>query len=442
MIEKERIKHLNDKKYQSKKYIVYWMQQSQRTSYNHALEYAISISNKYKKPLIVFFGLTNDYPNANIRHYKFLTEGLKDVERDLENREINFILYQTSPEIGAIEISNNACLMVVDRGYLKIQRDWRIKVANKIKCPLIQIESDVVVPVEITSDKEEYAAFTIRDKIKSKLNYFLKPVSVEKYKLGFLEIEADKIDIKDISNEQFNGSVKPVNSYVGGSTQALKHLKIFLKEKIDNYAEKRNDPTLNFVSNLSPYLHFGHISPLKIALEVIKNQSPGKESYLEELIVRRELSMNYIYYNRNYDKFKGIPEWAKKSLKKHEKDKRLYNYSLEILEKADTHDSYWNAAQKQMLIEGKMHGYMRMYWGKKIIEWTKNPQNAFDIVLYLNNKYELDGRDPNGFTGVAWCFGKHDRPWAERSIFGNIRYMNENGLKRKFEIEQYVNKYN
>ena len=442
MVEKERIKHLNDKKYQNKKYIVYWMQQSQRSSFNHALEYAISISNKYKKPLIVFFGLINDFPDANIRHYKFLIEGLKDIKRGLENRGINFILNQTSPELGAIEISRNACLMVVDRGYLKIQKDWRTKVAEKIKCPLIQIESDVVVPVEVTSDKEEYAAFTIRDKIINKLNYFLKPVTVEKYKFGFLEIETDKTDIKDISNKQFDGSVKPVNSYIGGSTQALKHLKFFLKEKMGNYAEKRNDPTLNFVSNLSPYLHFGHISPVKIALEVLKNKSSGDESFLEELIVRRELSMNYVNYNRNYDKFIGIPEWAKKSLKKHEKDKRPYNYSFKTLEKADTHDLYWNAAQKQMLIEGKMHGYMRMYWGKKIIEWTKNPQNAYNIALYLNNKYELDGRDPNGFAGVAWCFGKHDRPWAERSIFGNIRYMNEKGLKRKFDIEQYVKRYN
>jgi deoxyribodipyrimidine photo-lyase len=189
---------------------------------------------------------------------------------------------------------------------------------------------------------------------------------------------------------------------------------------------------------MSPYLHFGQISPLFIALEVKKTKSPGIEAFLEELIVRRELSMNFVFYNENYDSFEAIPEWAKKTLKTHQKDKKPYVYTLEELEKAATHDPYWNATQKEMVIQGKMHGYMRMYWGKKILEWSKTPEEAFRNTLYLNNKYELDGRDPNGFTGVAWCFGKHDRPWGERPIFGNVRYMNDKGLKRKFDADEYV----
>jgi deoxyribodipyrimidine photo-lyase len=191
---------------------------------------------------------------------------------------------------------------------------------------------------------------------------------------------------------------------------------------------------------MSPYLHFGQISPLYIALKVIKTSSISKEAYLEELIVRRELSHNFVFYNKNYDNFNCLPPWAVRTLNFHRRDKRQYLYSLEQFEKAKTHDSYWNAAQKEMVITGKMHGYMRMYWGKKILEWSKNPRNGFKIALHLNNKYELDGRDPNAFAGVAWCFGKHDRAWSEREVFGKIRYMNAAGLKRKFDIEAYVNK--
>jgi deoxyribodipyrimidine photo-lyase len=189
---------------------------------------------------------------------------------------------------------------------------------------------------------------------------------------------------------------------------------------------------------MSPYLHFGQISPLFIALKVKETRSPGVEAFLEELIVRRELSMNFVFYNEKYDSFEGLPEWAKKALKTHQRDKRQYLYSLEEFENAKTHDPYWNAAQREMVVKGKMHGYMRMYWGKKILEWAKTPEEAFRTALYLNNKYELDGRDPNGFTGVAWCFGKHDRPWGERPIFGNVRYMNDKGLKRKFDADEYV----
>ncbi|MGF3553979.1 MAG: deoxyribodipyrimidine photo-lyase [Thermoplasmatota archaeon] len=442
MIQKERIKYLNKKNFQNKKYIIYWMQQSQRAHYNHALEYAISHSNKYEKPLIVYFGLTNNYPEANIRHYKFMLEGLKEVKKSLEERGIRFILKQISPDLGLIDISKNSCEVIVDRGYLKIQRKWRKKVADKIKCRLIQIESDVVVPVEIASNKEEYAAYTIRNKINEKLNNFLTHIELEKYNQKFIENDFNSIDFRKISLNKFNRSVQPVENFIGGTSKAIKYLNLFLKEKINDYPGKRNNPNFDFSSNLSPYLHFGQISPIYIALSVLKNNSPGNKSFLEELIVRRELSINYVYYNLKYDDFNSLPLWAINSLKKHEKDKREYIYSLEEFENAETHDPYWNAAQKQMIKTGKMHGYMRMYWGKKIIEWSKKPKDAFKIALYLNNKYELDGRDVNSYAGIAWCFGKHDRPWRQRPIFGKIRYMSSSGLKRKFDIDLYSKKYN
>ncbi|UCG56280.1 MAG: deoxyribodipyrimidine photolyase, partial [Phycisphaerales bacterium] len=223
-----------------------------------------------------------------------------------------------------------------------------------------------------------------------------------------------------------------------GTSQAEHRLKDFLRHKLDRFNELRNDPTADCVSHMSPYLHFGQISPLYIALQVLKVPGPGGEAYLEELIVRRELSHNFVFHNSKYDSFDCLPPWAQRTLNFHRRDKREYLYSRDQFEAAETHDPYWNAAQRQLILTGKMHGYMRMYWGKKILEWSRSPQTAFKTTLYLNNKYELDGRDPNGFAGVAWCFGKHDRAWAERPIFGKVRYMNEAGLKRKFNADAYV----
>jgi deoxyribodipyrimidine photo-lyase len=442
MIQKERIKTLNKKEVKKGAYVLYWMQASQRAEYNHALEFGILKANELRQPLIVFFGITDTFPEANERHYTFMLEGLKEVKHSLKKRGIQMVILHKSPEVGAVQLAKKASLTVADRGYLRIQRQWRNDVANQIDCRLIQVESDVIVPVEETSPKEEYAAATIRAKIHKKLNHFLAPLKQTDPIIDSLSLDFDFFDIenigKAISKLRIDRSVKKVNSFHGGMKEALKHLEVFLEGKLDRFPELRNDPTFDYLSHMSPYLHFGQISPLFIVLQVKKTKSPGIEAFLEELIVRRELSMNFVFYNENYDSYQAIPEWAKRSLKSHQRDKRHYLYSIEELEQARTHDLYWNAAQKEMVVKGKMHGYMRMYWGKKIIEWSKTPEEAFRVALYLNNKYELDGRDPNGFTGVAWCFGKHDRPWGERSIFGNVRYMNDKGLKRKFNADKYL----
>ncbi len=444
MIQKERIKALNKKSIRSGIYVLYWMQASQRTEYNHALEYAISKANELNRPLLVFFGITDSYPEANERHYYFMMEGLKEIQTSLEARGIKLVIWHESPEIGVVELSRNASLVVADRGYLKIQKKWRNYVAEHIDCPLVQVESDVVVPVEEASPKEEYSAATIRPKIKRKLDYFLVPLEENHPKTDSLDLDFDSFGIEDtekaISRLDIDHSVGRVDDFHGGTREAKRHLVDFLKNRIDGYSELRNDPSLNYTSDMSSYLHFGQISPLYIALEVLETDSPGKDDYLEELIVRRELSMNFVFYSGAYDSFDGLPEWAKKTLREHEGDPREFVYTLEELENTKTYDPYWNAAQKEMVLRGKMHGYMRMYWGKKILEWSRTPRDAYEIALHLNNKYELDGRDPNGFTGVAWCFGKHDHPWTERQVFGKIRYMNANGLRRKFDIDRYVEK--
>jgi deoxyribodipyrimidine photo-lyase len=442
MISKERIKALNNKEAKRGLYVLYWMQASQRAEYNHALEYAILRGNGLRQPIIVFFGITDDFPEANERHYTFMLEGLRELKGSLEKRGIQMVILHISPALGAVQLAKRASLVIVDRGYLRIQKTWRDQVAQKIDCPLIQVEGDVIVPVEEASQKEEYAAATIRSKIHKKLNHFLAPLKQTDPVINSFSLDFDFFDIEDIgkaiSKLRIDRSVKKVNTFQGGTKEAQNHLEVFLEGKLDRFPELRNDPTLDYLSQMSPYLHFGQISPLFIALQVKKTKSPGIEAFLEELIVRRELSMNFVSYNEKYDSFEAIPEWAKKTLKAHQGDKRQYLYTLEEMENAKTHDPYWNAAQKEMLFKGKMHGYMRMYWGKKILEWSKTPEEAFQVALYLNNKYELDGRDPNGFTGVAWCFGKHDRPWGERPIFGNVRYMNDKGLRRKFDADGYV----
>ena len=442
MIQKERVRLLNEKSLRKRKYVLYWMQASQRTEYNHALEFAILKANELRQPLIVFFGITDQFPEANERHYTFMLEGLKEVKDSLRKRGIQMVIRHESPEAGALRLATRASIAVVDRGYLRIQRAWREDAFKKMECPLFQVESDVIVPVEETSPKEEYAAATIRSKLKRKLDAFLVPLKEHEPIIDSLSLDFDSFDIDDLekstSKLRIDRSVKRVDSFHGGTKEAKSHLEIFLDSKLDRFPELRNDPTLDDASHMSPYLHFGQISPLYIALQVSETGGPGIEAFLEELIIRRELSMNFVFYNEKYDSFEAIPDWAKKTLKNHQKDKRSYLYSLKELEGAKTHDPYWNAAQKEMLHRGKMHGYMRMYWGKKILEWTRTPEEAFRKALYLNNKYELDGRDPNGFTGVAWCFGKHDRPWGERPIFGNVRYMNDKGLKRKFDADGYV----
>jgi deoxyribodipyrimidine photo-lyase len=442
MIQKERVKALNSRDLRKGKFVLYWMQAAQRTEYNHALEYAISRANELHEPLIVFFGITDQFPEANERHYYFMLEGLREVRRFLKERGILMAVQHVSPELGAVQIARDASLAVTDRGYLRIQKAWRNYAAASMECPLFEVETDVIVPVEETSPKEEYAAATIRPKIHKKLPRFLVPLRQTDPFLKSTGFEFPSFDIDDPgkanSRLRIDRSVKRVSSFHGGTTEARKKLDLFLETTIDDFPEGRNDPTRDNLSNISPYLHFGQLSPLYVALRVAATESHGQEAYLEELIVRRELSMNFVHYNSRYDSFEGLPEWARKTLKKHQKDRRRPLYTEEELETAVTHDPYWNAAQKEMTLKGKMHGYMRMYWGKKILEWTETPEEALRVALYLNNKYELDGRDPNGFAGVAWCLGKHDRPWKEREIFGTVRYMNANGLKRKFDADAYV----
>jgi deoxyribodipyrimidine photo-lyase len=348
------------------------MQASVRSGYNLALEYAVNIANTLKLPLKVCFVLTPDYPDAQCRHYRFLYEGLCDVSAALYERGINFSVELGSPEKVVCRLSSKAAFVASDCGYTKIQRAWRQAVYNNINCPAVEIEDNVVVPVEVASEKEEYAARTIRPKINSKLPEFLKPIKTIAYnkslnkKLVKAKLPAEK-DIPALNSD--DGRL--IAGFKGGEIAAKQKLKNFLDNKLCDY-DNRNDPNSEATSQLSPYLHFGMISPIEIALKA--KEKGGSEDFLEQLIVRRELAINFVYYNAGYDNYEeAIPNWAKSALKNAIADKREYLYTTKQFEDAQTHDPAWNAAQKQMVNTGYMAGYMRMYWGKKVIEWSKTP---------------------------------------------------------------------
>jgi deoxyribodipyrimidine photo-lyase len=422
------------------------MQQSVRTEENPALQLAAELAKERNLPLQIVFGLTENYPEANLRHYTFLVEGLVDVGRRLAERGLRLDVWAGSPDTVAVRAAAKARILVTDHGYTRIQRLWRHRAAEACVCPLLRVEGDVTVPVETASEKDEWAAATLRPKIHRLLPDFL-----EHHSSGEIpdvksspEPETGALLSEDLhhllTTMQLDRSVSPSEAWRGGETTAEATLESFLNSRLQQYHELRSHPDRDHVSHLSPYLHFGHIAPLKIARRVHQTDAPSeaKSAFLEELIVRRELACNFVWFNRHYDTYDCLPEWALKTLAAHASDRREVIYTQRELEAAATHDPYWNAAQREMTDTGFMHNYMRMYWGKKILEWSASPREAFETALYLNNRYQLDGRDPNSFAGVAWCFGKHDRPWQERPIFGMVRYMNAGGLKRKFDIDAYV----
>ncbi len=444
-IQAERVADLNDTEHREGSYVLYWMQQAQRTEFNHALEYAIQRANELEQPLLVAFGLMDDYPEANLRHYHFLLQGLQDVERALAERDIAFVVQRGAPDDVAVRLAADATLVVCDRGYLRHQRQWRDRVARDAGCRVVQVESDVVVPVELVSDKLETAARTLRPKLTRHLGRFLVPLAQTPLEHTSLPSEVGGEDLSDLDallgRLELEQQVPPVPLFTGGTSAGRKVLRDFLAHNFADYVEHRNQPQTNDVSHMSKYLHFGQLSPLYIALEVGKaGAGENSDSYLEELIIRRELPMNFVFYEPHYDRFEALPAWARATLAEHADDPRDPVYTRDELERAETEDAYWNASMREMTYSGYMHNHMRMYWGKKILEWSETPEQAYDTVLYLNNKYFLDGRDANSFANVAWVFGRHDRGWSEREVFGKIRYMNAQGLERKAKPQAYVAK--
>jgi deoxyribodipyrimidine photo-lyase len=377
-----------------------------------------------------------------------MVEGLAETNDLLEKRGIKMVVRRGSPPDVALELGQDAAILVCDLGYLKHQKIWRDKVARKSVCRVIQVESDVIVPLETVSLKAEYAARTIRPKIQKHLDDYLielKPIKVQHSTVKF---GLDGLDLKQptdiLASLNIDRSVDAVTSFFkGGISQSKKIFSNFIRSRLKNYEKNSNQPQTDDISHMSMYLHFGQISPLYLALRVNKADhrlGSAKAAFLEELIVRRELAANFVYYHQDYDNFDCLPDWSRKTLADHRKDRRPYTYTLKQLEDAETHDPYWNAAMQEMKYTGFMHNYMRMYWGKKILEWSSSPESAFRNTLAINNKYFLDGRDPNSYAGVAWIYGVHDRAWPQRPIYGKVRCMTASGLERKCDIRAYVDK--
>jgi deoxyribodipyrimidine photo-lyase len=416
---------LNDKSFE-KGPVVYWMNRDMRLDDNWALIYSQTLANQHQVPCVVIVSI-DEKIKLEDRILHQMKMGLKLIETQAKSRHLPFFIL-SGPTVKTIQRfikEVTAGMLVTDFSPLRPMRALRNDLATTINIPFVEVDAHNVVPYHVASQKQEWGAYTLRPKIHRLLNEYLHP-----YPTWITTMPFQYQGIHDMNYLQdVKGHYSP--------TQALSE---FLAKRLDRY-EERNNPTIEATSRLSSYLHFGHLSSQTIALAVKKTKKPH-EAFLEELIVRKELADNFCFYNPNYDSFLGFPDWAKKTLNVHRSDKRSYLYSLATLAKGLTHDDAWNAAQIQMVKTGYMHGYMRMYWAKKILEWTATPEEAILFANTLNDQFELDGSDPNGYTGTAWAIGGvHDRPWQERPIFGMIRYMNAAGLKRKFDIGSYIRQW-
>ena len=444
MIDPRRVRLLNEK-HDGQGVVIYWMTRDQRVRHNWALLFARRKAELMQQPLVVLFTLAPTFLGAPLRHYDFMLKGLREVEADLRALNIPFVLLQGEPktELPRFAEQIKAGVVVTDFSPLHISKEWKKEVARQLTAPLYEVDAHNIVPCWIASGKQEYSARTLRPKINALLGEFLTDFPVLEPLPSPSQYQP--IDWNDVYRTlKADPEVAPVEWLKPGEKAAQECLERFLQSRLASYGEKRNDPNAEATSQLSPYLHFGQISAQFIALKASKSEAPedDKKAFLEELIVRRELAENYCCYNKHYDSFEGIPSWARESLKQHCSDQRDYLYTLEEFAAAKTHERLWNAAQLELTKTGIIHGYMRMYWAKKILEWSATAEEAFKTAITLNDRFALDGREPNGYAGVAWSIGGvHDRPWFDREVYGKIRYMNASGCARKFDVNRYIARF-
>lgn len=438
----ERIHRLNDAPVQAGQYVLYLMQSSQRLQCNLALCEAARLANETNLPLLILFHLNADYPEANYRHFKFMTDGLLECSANATKQGIGFELTVLPVNQLYTRYFKQAAAIVCDQGYLRPQREWKTKIADMVSCLVETVEDNLIVPITSASAKAEWSARTIRPKLIPKIAYFIEdaytpfPLLKQAYPHNGNHNQATATHfLQTIARHKYLKAV----DFNSGEKAALKTLANFIESKLAAYSPDRNDPSLAATSRLSPYLHFGQISPLQILQQI--RTLPGTDTFTEQLLVRRELAHNFVYFTPRYDDYTALPFWCRQTLKKHQTDPRPQLYSSEELENAATSDPYWNAAMNEMRQTGYMENTMRMYWGKKIMEWSPAPQEAYNLILSLNNRYFLDGRDANSYTGVGWCFGLHDRPWPPHPVFGTVRTMTARGLIHKYDLDTYCKKF-
>jgi len=461
-IHPDRVNTLNDRPTGTGTYVLYWMQRAQRVRDNHALAFAINEANRLKLPLLAVFALTPSYPLAAAAHYRFMLEGIVETAADLRALGAAFTVVTGNPPEAVSPFLPDAAATVCDAAYLRHLREWRKDVGAQAHAACYIVETDLVVPVAAATTKREYAARTLRPRIHRVLEQYLdlpEPRSLTVPPRGILlpssALKAESVESlleavrtgnaseNDDANRQA-GLPSPRASLSGGASAARRRFDAFVEHDLPHYARERNDPGQSLTSGMSAYLHFGHISPLRLLHQVTDagqrggEWQEGADAFTEELVIRRELGYNYVYFTPNYDSYDALPEWTRKTLDDHASDEREWVYSKEELVAAETHDRYWNAAMKELLLTGSMHGYMRMYWGKKVLEWSVTPRVAYETLLDLNNRYFIDGRDANSYANVGWIFGLHDRPWTERAMYGKVRSMTSGGLERKFNMNAYL----
>lgn len=435
------------------KCVVYWMQRSQRGRDNHALDVAIAAGNALGLPVVAYFAAISNFPHANLRHYVFLQQGLPDIEEDLAERGVGFVM-RRAPHCDHAEFfaDANAVMVVGDENPMRGPESWRVHIAETLKIPYWTVDSDVVVPSKLL-EKAQFSAGVARPRLYRALPEFLVPYENPHAEHTWqMPRGLRREDVReDITRgwEGFDRTCKPVDAWHGGHHAAMKRLHHFTAKLLANYDEDRNHPELDGTCALSPYLHFGHIGPLTIALAVDEaakkhpQMKQQRDSFFNELIAWRELSVNFVRYQPEYDNPKCADNWARTTIAEHDRDEREVMYTLKQLESAETYDQLWNAAQIQMVRHGWMHNYLRMYWAKKIVEWTPNAATAMRHAIYLNDRYFLDGRDPNGYSGVAWAvLGKFDRAWGSRPIFGKRRFMSGVSTGKKFDSKLYIQQMN
>jgi deoxyribodipyrimidine photo-lyase len=433
------------------KCVVYWMQRAMRIHENSALDVAIDAANILGLPVVVFFSVIPNYPNANLRHYHFLQQGMRDVEEDAKERGVGFVLRRypdNSLERFLEEV--DAAMLIGDENPCREPERWRKVLARRLKLPYWTVDADVVVPSAVFG-RDYFLLQHMRPHLKEALPKFL--VAPHSPKPQHAWLNPKSIHSESLAHDITAGfkdldrTINPVDTFTGGTHAALKQLNDFVQHGLKDYVDKRNHPEVKGTSRLSPYLHFGNIGPITVAFAVDEALAKGhipqtaRDRFLDQVIAWRELSVLFVKYNNNYDNWECAEPWARQTLIEHAADQRATRYTFEQLERAETHDDLWNAAQREMTETGWMHNYMRMYWAKMILTWAPDPARAYEWAVILNDRYELDGRDPNGYAGIAWAIvGKHDRPWFNRPTFGLVRPMSGASTSKKFNAQAYIDR--
>ncbi|PKL07499.1 MAG: deoxyribodipyrimidine photolyase [Spirochaetae bacterium HGW-Spirochaetae-7] len=448
MIETERIRHLNDRRVTAGAgFVLYWMQAAQRAIDNQALSHAALEADRLGLPLEVLFVLA-DYPAATVPHYRWMLGGLRECSSTLRDAGIGFSIVRGDPLAMVTNAAIGAAMVVCDRSPSGWSVRLRASLAASLDIPVVEVDGESVVPEAVASSRQEWSARTFRGRISGAVDVYATtpplPVPVPRRAAGTAGMAGDDKLFSAYDSPMahaYSGDRSPLQSFaaVSGTSAALVLLERFVLERLDRYDADRNDPTKDGTSGLSPYLHFGQLSPVAVIRAAKTAGGPGYPAFAEQVVVRRELCRNYArWHPLDVDSWEGIPSWSRSTLEAAARDRRAYVYTRANFEASLTHDAYWNAPQEQLVRTGTIHNYMRMYWGKMMLAWSASPREAFETAVYLNDRYALDGRDPNGWAGVAWCFGLHDRPWPPRPVFGTVRAMAASGLRRKFDADGYA----